>query len=117
MVDQVPGGLTVHTQVIAELAGYAALECYGVVGMTSPNYASGSIDSFIPRLKQMSKGVVVSAQDGKMHIDLNVKIEDGVNIVTVCKNLEERVLFVLKEVAQVTPDQVTVHVRAVKGHA
>ena len=33
MAQTIPGTLRVSNDVIADLAGYAALECYGVVGM------------------------------------------------------------------------------------
>lgn len=33
MANVVPGALKVSNDCIADLAGYAALECYGVVGM------------------------------------------------------------------------------------
>ena len=36
MADKTNGALIVSDDVLADLVGYAAKECYGVVGMTSP---------------------------------------------------------------------------------
>ena len=41
MSGAVPGTLRVSNDCIADLAGYAALECYGVVGMAAPNAVDG----------------------------------------------------------------------------
>ena len=41
MAGSVPGSLKVSNDVIADLAGYAALECYGVVGMAITDEQEG----------------------------------------------------------------------------
>ena len=40
MSGVVPGTLRVSNDCIADLAGYAALECYGVVGTSPPQTAA-----------------------------------------------------------------------------
>ena len=39
MGAQIPGNLHVANDVLADMVGNAALECYGVVGMTAPTAA------------------------------------------------------------------------------
>ena len=41
MAQNIPGKLTVANDVIADMAGYAALESYGVVGMADPTLRDG----------------------------------------------------------------------------
>ena len=41
MGNEIAGDLIVSEDVIADVAGHAALECYGVVGMAAPNAADG----------------------------------------------------------------------------
>ena len=41
MSHAIPGSLRVSNDVIADLAGYAALECYGVVGMAVTDEEQG----------------------------------------------------------------------------
>ena len=71
MANSVPGGLVIDNGVIADLAGYAALESYGVVGMTAPTMADG-IAKILPRQK-LRRGIQVETTDkrytGWMPID------------------------------------------------
>ena len=39
MTTQVSGDLHIANDVLADIAGNAAMECYGVVGMAAPNVA------------------------------------------------------------------------------
>ena len=41
MTTAVPGTLRVSNDCLADLAGYAAMECYGVVGMAEIDEAAG----------------------------------------------------------------------------
>ena len=41
MTQQIPGELHVANDVLADLAGNAAMQCYGVVGMTAADMADG----------------------------------------------------------------------------
>jgi uncharacterized alkaline shock family protein YloU len=48
MAGVVPGTLKVSNDCIADLAGYAALECYGVVGMAEIDEQDGRQRSSFP---------------------------------------------------------------------
>ena len=112
MSGAVPGTLRVSNDCIADLAGYAALECYGVVGMAAPNAVDG-IAKILPA-SRLRRGVVVSSTDAGVHVELYVVIEYGTNISAVSQNLVDQVTFALKEYARVPLDGVEVHVQGVK---
>lgn len=112
MAYSVPGNLHVANDVLADLAGYAALRCYGVVGMCAPNAADG-IAKILPH-SRLRRGVVVSSSEAGVHVDLYVVIEYGTNITTVSRNLVEQVTFALRECAKVPIDGIEVHVQGVK---
>ena len=112
MSTTIPGNLHVANDVLADLAGFAALQCYGVVGMCAPSAADG-IAKILPN-SRLRRGVVVSSTDAGVHVDLYVVIEYGTNINTVSQNLIDQVSFVLKEYARVPLDGVEVHVQGVK---
>ena len=61
MTNTVPGNLHVANDVLADLAGYAALQCYGVVGMCAPSAADG-IAKILPA-SRLRRGVVVTTTD------------------------------------------------------
>ena len=112
MGAQIPGNLHVANDVLADMVGNAALECYGVVGMTAPTAADG-IAKILPA-SRLRRGVVVTTTEVGVHVELYVVIEYGTNINTVSQNLIDQVSFVLKEYARVPLDGVEVHVQGVK---
>ncbi|MBQ3106087.1 MAG: Asp23/Gls24 family envelope stress response protein [Eggerthellaceae bacterium] len=112
MGTSIPGNLHVANDVLADMVGNAALECYGVVGMTAPTAADG-IAKILPA-SRLRRGVVVSTTDNGVHVDLYVVVEYGTNINTVSQNLIDRVTFVLSEYARVPLDGVEVHVQGIK---
>ena len=105
MNDTIPGNLHVANDVLADMVGNAALECYGV--------AADGIAKILPA-SRLRRGVTVTATDAGVHVALYVVIEYGTNINTVSQNLVDQVTFVLKEYARVPLDGVEVHVQGVK---
>lgn len=112
MSESIPGKLHVANDVLADMVGHAALECYGVVGMTSATETDG-IAKLLPA-SRLRRGVVVSTTDAGVRVDLYVVMEYGTNINTISQNLADQVKFVLKEYARVPVDEVEVHVQDIK---
>ena len=95
MNDTIAGNLHVANDVRADMAGNAALEGYGVVGMAAPNAAAG-IAKILPA-SRLRRGVVVTTTEVGVHVELYVVIEYGTNINTVSQNLVDQVTFALSE--------------------
>ena len=112
MNDTIAGNLHVADDVLADMVGNAALECYGVVGMAAPNAADG-IAKILPA-SRLRRGVVVTTTEVGVHVELYVVIEYGTNINTVSQNLVDQVTFAFSEYARVPLDGVEVHVQGVK---
>lgn len=112
MVDSIPGELHVSNDVLADIVGNAAMECYGVVGMAAPNAADG-IAKLLPA-SRLRRGIVIKPTDKGVHVELDVIIEYGTSIQTVSQNLVDQVTFALDEYAKVPIDGIEVHVRDVK---
>ena len=108
----IPGKLHVANDVLADIVGHAALECYGIVGMAALTDAEG-ITKLLP-VARLRRGVVITTTEVGVHVDLYVVIEYGININTVSQNLVDQVSFALKEYARVPLDGVDVHVKGVK---
>ena len=112
MATKVPGSLRVSNDVIADLAGYAALECYGVVGMAVTDEEQG-----VARLRPMyrlRKGIEVALEDGVILVDLHVVLEQGVNMASVAQNLVSTVKFILNQIAEISEAEVRVHVEGMR---
>jgi uncharacterized alkaline shock family protein YloU len=112
MAEAIPGKLHVANDVLADMVGHAALECYGVVGMVAPNPADSFAQILAP--SRLRKGIVLETSETGVRVDLYVVIEYGTNINAVSRNLVDAVSFVLKEQARVPVDNIEVHVQDVR---
>lgn len=112
MARSIPGDIQIANDVLADIAGFAALECYGIVGMASPSVRDG-VAQLLSRDK-LRKGVSIVNVDDAVRVDLYVVIEHGTNLSEVSHNLANRVRYVLTTMADVKVDSVEVHVQGIK---
>lgn len=113
--EVVPGEVHIANDVLAELAGYAAMESYGVVGMAARSKARQVVE-LLSRDK-LARGVEISTDaKGSVRVHLYVIMEYGVNLAEAAKNLMDRVEHVLTTCAEVDVAGVEVHVQDVKVH-
>ncbi len=114
MSTPIAGTLSVANDVIADIAGYAALSCYGVVGMAEQSQGAESV-RVLPA-QRLRKGVTVSSTEDGLAVDLHVVLEAGVNMKSVCENLASSVTFMLSHVAELDPDKlkVVIHIQGMK---
>ena len=113
MSETINGSLSVSNDVIADIAGYAAMTCYGVVGMAEQLQGAESVRLLAGQ--RLRKGVLVSADENGLTVDLHVVLENGVK--SVCHNLSSSVAFTLQEVAQIDPAslKIGIHIDALKS--
>ena len=109
MTTAVPGTLRVSNDCLADLAGYAAMECYGVVGMAEIDEAAG-VARLLPTYR-LRKGIDVTPTPK----GVQVVVEQGVNMASVVDNLESSVKFLLKQIAELSCVDVTVHIEAMRN--
>ena len=117
MSETIKGNLSVSNDVIADIAGYAALSCYGVVGMAEQLQGAESVRLLAGQ--RLRKGVLVSSDENGLTVDLHVVIENGVNMRSVSQNLASSVSFTLAEIAQIDPAhlKIAIHIDAMKSRA
>lgn len=113
MAGVVPGTLRVSNDCIADLAGYAALECYGVVGMAVIDERAG-VARLLPSAR-LRKGIDVAAANGRVSVDLHVIVEQGVNMAALVGNLTSSVKFLLKQIAELENVDVRVHIEGLRN--
>lgn len=112
MSQSVAGTINIANDVLADIAGYAALECYGIVGMASPSLRDG-VAQLLSRDK-LRKGVVIASDGEGVSFDLYVVVEYGTNLAEVAHNMAERVKYVVAASAEVNVLSVDVHVQGIK---
>ncbi|MFB9279853.1 Asp23/Gls24 family envelope stress response protein [Cohnella cellulosilytica] len=107
------GKIDVADQVIAVVAGSAALDCYGLVGMASRKGLKDGIAEMLGR-ENLSRGVEVRQEGEQIHLDLYVIVSYGTRISEVAHNIQSKVKYVLEEVVGLRVDQVNVNVQGVR---
>lgn len=112
MAGNIPGEVHVANEVLANMAGHAVANCYGVVGMATADTNEG-FSKLLSR-NRGRKGVVVQTTDEGVHVDMYVVVEYGTNINVVSENVVEAVTFALSQYARVPVTGVDVHVKGVK---
>ena len=115
MTEPIAGTLSVSNEVIADIAGYAAMSCYGVVGMAEQMQGAESV-RLLPGLR-LRKGVLVTTTESGLTVDLHVVLEAGVNMRSVSDNLSSSVAFTLSEIAQIDPAslKIAIHIDGMKS--
>lgn len=106
------GVIDLAEDVIASIAGTAAIECYGLVGMSSRN----NVDRVAELLgrENLSRGVVVTIQDNEVTIDLYIIVGYGIKISEVASNVMERVRYTVENLTGLSVKQVNVNVQGVR---
>ena len=112
MSEIIPGDLHVSNDVLADVVGNAAMQCYGVVGMTAPNAADG-IAKILPA-SRLRRGVVVTKEEQGVRVDLYIVVEYGINVSTVTRNLTDAVRFALTEYTRIPLAAIEDHVHGIK---
>lgn len=106
------GKVNISEDVISTIAGAAAVECYGLVGMASKKLKDG-ITQLLGK-EDLKKGVEVIIEDGKVALELNIVVGYGVNISEVAKNVMERVKYSVENHTALKVEKVNVNVRGVR---
>ncbi len=115
MTEPIAGTLSVSNEVIADIAGYASMSCYGVVGMAEQMQGAESV-RLLPG-QRLRKGVLVTTTESGLTVDLHVVLEAGVNMRSVSDNLSSSVAFTLSEIAQIDPAslKIAIHIDGMKS--
>ena len=107
------GNITICDDLIANIAGYAAMENYGIVGM-SKKTAGDAILQLVGG-DNRKRGVKVSfEEDGSVNIDLFVTLMYGVPLPAVSQNTMQNVRYRVSEYTGLNVRNVNIHVEAVR---
>ncbi len=106
------GKIAVSDEVVATIAGLAATECYGVVGMASRTIGDGLAG--ILGKDNLSRGVEVVLDDAELVINVYIIVGYGTRISEVARNVVERVKYLVENATGVTVKKVNVTVAGVK---
>ncbi|WP_168121941.1 Asp23/Gls24 family envelope stress response protein [Paenibacillus sp. HB172176] len=107
------GSIHITDQCIAVLAGSAAMDCYGLVGMASRNGLKDGFAELLGR-ENMSRGVVVRRDADRLLIELYIIVSYGTKISEVAHNIQSKVSYVLNQIMGLSIDEVHIFVQDVR---
>ncbi|MFC4076447.1 Asp23/Gls24 family envelope stress response protein [Salinithrix halophila] len=107
------GQIEVSNDVIAIIAGVAAMDCYGLVGMASRSQLKDGIAELLGR-ENWSKGIEVKSQDNEMEIDMHIIVGYGTKISEVAHNVQSKVKYTLDQMVGITVQRVNIFVQGVR---
>jgi len=106
------GKLVLSEEAIATIAGAAAIECYGVVGMAGRKMTDGL--SELLGMENLAKGVSVSIDGDELYIELFVILGYGVKISEVARMIIDKVRYTVERITGLKVSKVTVSVESIR---
>jgi uncharacterized alkaline shock family protein YloU len=105
------GSIHVSPRAIASITYHAALQSYGVVGLTSKNLVDGLTQVLV---KDPTYGVEVHYDGQDINIDLFVIIEYGTRIKSVANSVGNTVRYHVEKALGMPVNEINVHVRGLR---
>lgn len=106
------GTVEISREVIASIAGAAAMECYGLVGMASQRLQDGLAELLGKEANR--KGVEVTVQESAVIVDVYIIVGYGTRISEVARNVMEKVKYSVEAITGIEVSRVNVIVQGVK---
>ncbi|QDP40138.1 Asp23/Gls24 family envelope stress response protein [Radiobacillus deserti] len=107
------GQITITNEVISTIAGGAAIECYGIIGMATKNQLRDGIAEIL-RKENFSKGVVVRQDEDRLHIDMYIIVSYGTKISEVAHNVQSQVKYTLDKTLGLSISSVNIFIQGVR---
>ncbi|MFD2655278.1 Asp23/Gls24 family envelope stress response protein [Gracilibacillus thailandensis] len=107
------GHVTITNEVIATIAGGAAIECYGIVGMASKKQLRDGIAEIL-RKENFAKGVVVRQDEENVHIDMYIIVSYGTKISEVAHNVQSQVKYNLEKTLGLKIKSINIYIQGVR---
>ena len=108
------GNIEISLDAIANLAGGAITECYGIVGMASQKTLK---DGWAELLKKenYARGVVVTQDETGLVLNLYIIALQGIKLSLVVNEAQKRVKYVLEKNLEVKCNAVNIYVQGVRA--
>ena len=107
------GMVTVNDEVLLKVVGYAALECYGIVGMASKRSTDGIVQLF--GKENLGRGIrIVPHKDGSINVDLFIIVEYGISIAAVAETIIDTVKYKVEHLTGIKIRKVNVSVEDIR---
>ncbi len=101
------GQISISNDVFTNVAGAAAINCFGVKGMAVRSKTDGLVH--LLRRESMSKGVkIIYNEDNTVSIELHIIVDNGVNLTALCRSIMNEVKYKVSQATGATVHSVDV---------
>ena len=106
------GTVTVNEDVLLKVAGYSALECYGIVGMAAKRTTDGLVQ--LLGRENLGRGVRIRPAADSVNVDLFIIVEYGISISAVAANIIDTVKYKIEHLTGIKVEKFTVSVEDIR---
>ncbi len=106
------GHIIINEEVIAQISGVTAMECYGVVGMAARNVKDGIVH--LLKGESLTRGIAVRLNENKANIDFHVIVEYGTKISAVADNLMSTVKYKVQDALGIEVESIRIFIEGVR---
>ena len=111
------GEINVSRQFFSQLIGGTLVNCFGVVDTNVGNTKQILRNAlpFLNKNNQIDKGVTVHAKGDKLIIDIHITVMYGVNVNSVVKSIQNKIMYAVNEETGLTAEKINVFVDGIKS--
>lgn len=113
-IETALGSVEISQDYFAELVGSAVTSCYGVAGMVRSGTRQG-LRSVIYKRTFVDEGVRVHSENGKLVVDLHIKVIYGMNISAIAQSIVNKVHYTVETATGLQVQKVNVFVDGMKA--
>lgn len=107
------GDIEISGDAIAAVAGFATLECYGVVDLVQNGIKSSICSMF--KKQPYTKGVVVNINnENRISIDIHCILKYGISLSAVAESIKKTIKYTVEDFTGMIVNAVNVHVAGVR---
>lgn len=106
------GTVTVDEEILLKVAGYSALDCYGIVGMASKRTTDGLVE--LLGRENLGRGVRIHPSGDSVDVDLFIIVEYGISIGAVAETIIETVKYKIEHLTGIKVGKVNVYVEDIR---
>ena len=108
------GIINITSDAIAQVAGNAASQCYGVVGMAQKKSIRNEINELLKN-ENFNKGVFVNKRKDSIEVDLYIVVGYGLRITEIASEVQKKVKYDLERTFNISFAAINVYVQGVKS--
>lgn len=106
------GVISYNESTLANVAGLIAMECYGIVGMSSKRVTDGIVE--LLNFNNFDKGIKVTIKDKAISLQMFIVVEYGVSLATVANNVIDTIKYKLEQLTGLNVDRVDITVSDIR---